>query len=117
MEEQDNCIAFETVTKECNTWVVAHCNTCITWVTATQFCQAISESRFPFLEVVLQMLNAFLCPPQSTWPFVSWWGLEELARSAPRGASTSDLHRKSQQDAVDFRCSKVFWAIDVLVYL
>lgn len=108
MEKQDNCIAFEIVTNECNTWVVPRCNTFTTWVAAIQFVQAISQSRFPFLGVTPQMLNAPPCPPQSTWPFVTCRGFEGLTQSAAQGGSTSDLHRKSQKGAVGFRCPKVF---------
>lgn len=36
MENQENCVAFEMVTNECNIWVVPYCNTFITEVAAIQ---------------------------------------------------------------------------------
>lgn len=37
VEEQNDCIGFEIVTNECNSWVIPCCNTFITQVAAVCF--------------------------------------------------------------------------------
>lgn len=76
MEKQNDCIGFEIVTNEYNTWVIPHCNTFIARAAAIRLDQAISSKGKGFFEVICQLLygpsalSLLICPTCSPCGFL-----------------------------------------------